>query len=93
MAGVDAVQTSQPHGSTMLGAAMRRLNTIPADRIITITDEQSHDGVPDPTHKHAYLVNVASAKNGVGYRGKWRHIDGFSESVIKWILQVEKQDD
>lgn len=57
------------------------------DRLIVITDEQSHDNVPDPQGK-GYMINVASAKNGVGY-GKWTHIDGFSEAVIDWVREYE----
>ncbi len=42
------------------------------DRIIVITDEQSHDRVPAPTGK-GYVINVASAKNGVGLRAVDAH--------------------
>jgi hypothetical protein len=92
MAGVDAVINSQPHQSTYLGAALDALNKqVPHDRLIVITDEQSHDRVPDPVAKRAYMVNVASAKNGVGY-GKWTHIDGFSEGVIRFIRESEAVD-
>jgi len=90
MAGVDAIQNSQPHGGTHLGEALRWLNAnVKADRIIVITDEQSHDSVSDPDFKNAYMINVASNKNGVGY-GRWKHIDGFSENVIRFIYEVEK---
>lgn len=88
MAGVDAITNSQGHGGTYLGKAVERMNTIKADRLIVITDEQSHDRVPDPAHKHAYMINVASFKNGVGY-GKWVHVDGFSESILKFIRELE----
>lgn len=89
MAGVDSVIRSQPHGGTYLGAAVAAVNAeVKHDRLIVITDEQSADRVPDPIAKHAYMINVASAKNGVGY-GKWTHIDGFSESVIRFIHEVE----
>lgn len=91
MAGVDAVIKSQPHGGTFLGQALTVLNGMPHDRLIVITDEQSHDRVPDPRAKEAYMVNVASAKNGVGY-GRWKHIDGFSENVIRWIMETERND-
>ena len=57
------------------------------DRLIVITDEQVHDTVPRPTGK-AYVINVASYKNGVGY-GDWTHIDGWSESVIDYIRELE----
>lgn len=91
MAGVDAIVRSQPHGGTALAAAVQAVNRqVPHDRLIVITDEQATDGrVPDPVCDNAYMVNVASYKNGVGY-GKWKHIDGFSEGILKWIAEVER---
>lgn len=88
MAGVEAVIRSQAHGGTMLGRAVREANDIPHDRLIVITDEQSADRVPDPMAPHAYMINVASNRNGVGY-GRWVHIDGFSESVLRFIHEHE----
>lgn len=89
MAGVDAIKRSQPHGSTLLGAAVTQINGLGnTQRLIVITDEQSHDYVPDPVMPHAYMINVASYQNGVGYR-KWTHIDGFSESVLRFITEME----
>ena len=88
MAGVDAVVKSQPHGGTELGKAVAKMNTIKHDRLIVITDEQSADKVPDPVAKQAYMINVASARNGVGY-GPWTHIDGFSEAVLSYIRETE----
>lgn len=89
MAGVDAVIRSQMHSGTYLGAAVAHINAnVPHDRLIVVTDEQSHDRVPDPVARHAYMINVASAKNGVGY-GRWVHLDGFSEGVLRWIHEVE----
>lgn len=91
MAGVDAILGSQPHGGTYLGRAVQGLNAeIPYDRLIVITDEQSHDRVPDPLHGRAYIINVASAQRGVGY-GKWNHIDGFSEGVLRFIQEFENE--
>lgn len=89
MAGVDAIIRSQPHGGTYLGQAVAALNAnVPHERLIVITDEQSHDRVPDPIAKRAYMINVASNKHGVGY-GRWIHIDGFSEGVLRFIHEVE----
>lgn len=51
----------------------------------------SHGGptnLPSPL-KRGYMINVASAKNGVGY-GRWTHIDGFSENVIRFIQEYER---
>ena len=79
----DAIAGSQPHGGTELGKAIKGLPA--CDRIVVITDEQSHDRVPDRT---GYLVNVASNKNGVGY-GAWLHIDGWSDKVLDYIARHE----
>jgi hypothetical protein len=70
---------------------VRRANEIPHDRLIVITDEQSADRVPGPVAKHAYMINVASYQNGVGY-GRWTHIDGFSEAVLTFIREFEGYD-
>lgn len=90
MAGVDSIIDSQAHGGTALAEAVGHINVhVPHDRLIVITDEQATTGrVPDPVAKRAYMVNVASNRNGVGY-GKWTHIDGFSENVLRWIAEVE----
>ena len=91
MAGVDAIVRSQPHGGTNLGSAIAHLNKMAGslDRLVVITDEQSHDRVPDPEFEKAYMINVASNRNGVGY-GKWTHIDGFSEAVVRFIVENER---
>lgn len=90
MAGVDAIIRSQPHGGTYLGQAVAAINGLPHDRLIVVTDEQSHDRVSDPAAPRAYMVNVASARNGVGY-GRWTHIDGFSEAVLRFIGEAERE--
>lgn len=90
MAGVDAVIRSQSHQGTLLGQAVALVNAkVKHDRLIVITDEQSHDAVPPPKAKRAYLINVASYNNGVGYRNGWTHIDGFSEGVLRYITEIE----
>lgn len=91
MAGVDVIKRSQPNSGTRLGDAVLRANQFLHDRMIVITDEQSHDRVPDPAVDKAYMINVASNKNGVGY-GRWKHIDGFSEAVLRWITEIETGD-
>ncbi len=78
------------HG-TNIGHAVRVANALKPDRLIVITDEQSHDRVEHPLAKHAYVINVASYQNGVGYRNGWTHIDGFSEGVLKYIHALETE--
>ena len=82
----DALNASQPHNGTYLGRALGELDE-KYDRLIVITDEQSHDAVPNPRAR-GYVINVASFQNGVGY-GKWTHIDGWSDSVIEYIRAAE----
>jgi hypothetical protein len=89
MAGVDVIKRSQPHRGTYLARAMEAISGAYRDRIIVITDEQSHDGIANPGCDKAYLINVASYQNGVGY-GEWTHIDGFSEAVLRYIHEVEQ---
>ena len=89
LAGIDAILNSQPRGGTMLGKAVERVNGERHDRLIVVTDEQTADSVPAPMAKHAYMINVASYRNGVGY-GKWVHLDGFSERVLRYIPEYER---
>jgi Mg-chelatase subunit ChlD len=90
----DAIVHSQPHGSTQLGRALNELDRElnprrgRCDRLVVITDEQSHDSVPAPKYGRGYVVNVASYRNGVGY-GAWTHIDGWSEAILEYIRSVE----
>lgn len=84
----DAIVNSQPHSGTALGAAVSSVMHNPFDRIIVISDEQSSDRVPDPANRRAYMVNVASARNGIGY-GAWMHVDGFSEAIVDYVVANE----
>ena len=87
----DAIKNSQPHSGTKLGEALIVINAAwergQWDRIIVITDEQSESSVPAPKGK-GYMINVAAYKNGVGY-GQWTKITGWSESIIRYIQEVE----
>lgn len=85
----DAIVGSQQHSGTDLGGALRRVENY--DRLIVITDEQSHTSVPPPSGL-GYVINVASAEHGVGY-GSWIHIDGWSEAVVDYIRMWEDEDE
>jgi hypothetical protein len=82
----DAINASQRHSGTYLGRALSGV-TEKYDRLIVITDEQSHDPVPRPEAR-GYMINVASYQNGVGY-GQWTHIDGWSDTVIEYVRAAE----
>lgn len=96
----DAVLNSQAHNGTYLGRAIQALNQswathkldpgVHPDRLIVLTDEQTHDKVGDPPIKNAYMINVAPYKNGVGY-GAWTHIDGWSDAVLNYIREYERE--
>jgi len=103
MAGVDAICQSQSGGTRLFDAVAWINANVPHDRLIVITDEQAFPGsgarfgywiqgtadrMPEPICERAYVINVASAKNGVGY-GKYVHLDGFSEQVLRWIVEYE----
>ena len=84
----DALNTSQPHSSTYLGAALKGMNATAHNRLIVITDEQSSDSVRANAHGRGYMINVASYKNGVGY-GDWVRITGWSEAIVDYIQAYE----
>lgn len=87
----DAIKNSQPHNATHMADA---LDVVAygekTDRLIVISDEQTDGKIASPKTK-GYMLNVASAQNGVGY-GKWNHIDGFSESCVRYICEIERED-
>jgi len=99
----EAIDRSQRHSSTYLGAAIKAIygpknksfrsngsmqgRALSPDRLIVLTDEQSDDPISKPKGR-GYMINIASAKNGVGY-GSWYHVDGWSDAVIRWITDVE----
>ncbi len=90
MAGVDRIK-SELGGGTRLGNAIGEVNKVGGDRLIVITDEQSQDPVVPPSaFSKAYMINVATDKNGVGYGGGWTaHISGFSEAVLRYVHEME----
>lgn len=94
MAGVDAIIKSQHHCGTNLGSALKQIvKAVPFDRLVVITDEQSTDTVTYKATKPSYLINVASYQNGIGYGNGWVHIDGFSEGVLRFIYEYERNND
>jgi hypothetical protein len=84
------VAIGSPRGGTDVGLAVSRGNQMQPDRLIVLTDEQSHTRVGEPQGR-GYMINVATNKHGVGY-GKWLHIDGFSEAIIDYIQFYEGEE-
>ena len=92
----DAIVQSQAHSGTYLKRALIKLQASQewseVDRVIVITDEQSHDGILPAWTEKAYVVNVAPYKNGISYGNGWTHIDGWSERVLDYILAMETEE-
>ncbi len=78
-----------PGGGTNTETAKRLADDEGYDRIIIITDEQSHQALSAPKGR-GYVVNVATYEHGIGY-GAWTHIDGWSEAVLSYIGAAENQ--
>jgi len=86
----EAISSSQGHGGTYLGQAMKTVNANGSyDRCIVFTDEQSYDRPEAPNGK-GYVVNVASYQNGVNHSA-WTEINGFSEAVVDYIQALERE--
>lgn len=85
----DAIKASQPHGGTALGASVAAVATVPQDRLIVFTDEQSSDPVGPPPAA-GYMVNVATYEHGVGF-GDWTRVSGFSEATLAFVRAVEDE--
>ena len=85
----DALRQSQMHSGTYLGGALSKMaGTGKYDRIIVLTDEQSHDAIPQIASR-VYVINVASNQNGVASEGRIERINGWSESVFDYIQRRE----
>ena len=89
----DAIVGSQAHSGTYLKRALTTLQAWTdwreVDRLIVITDEQSHDGILPAWTNRAYVINVAPYKSGISYGNGWTHIDGWSERVLDYIAAIE----
>lgn len=84
-----AIKNTGKNG-TRLGNAVDNANNLGYDRVIVITDEQSADRVGSPlAGKPAYMINVAAYQNSVGF-GAWTRIEGWSESIVDFIVEAEK---
>lgn len=91
----DAIEQAQEYcgHSTQTGVALRQLYSLAPwkslDRLVVVTDEQSHDSIPAAWTRHAYFINVAPYKNGIGYGNGWTNISGWSERIIDYIAESE----
>ena len=87
----DAIRSKAERGGTNTQNGIMVATQYGYDRIIVVTDEQSHQFVQNPlVNTTGYFINVATYQNGIGY-GHWVHIDGWSESIIDYITRYEGQ--
>ncbi len=89
---IDTLRSTKVGYATQLGRTTTEVLQLceNIDRVICITDEQTTDTMPDPHNAKGYIVNVAPHQFGVGY-GPWAHIDGFSESIVRYIQELETE--
>ena len=89
---IQNIGNSQPHQGTYLANTLQALfrQVSGAQRVIVVTDEQTHDGiVPPPDGAHGYIVNVAPYRPGLDVSGRWKRVNGFSERLVDWIRWEE----
>jgi len=81
------------HSATYLKRALMTLREEAdwkdVERLIVVTDEQSHDGILPVWTRKAYVINVAPYKSGISLGNGWMHIDGWSERVLDYIAAIE----
>lgn len=86
----DAIRQG-PGGGTNTETAKQLADREGYDRIVIITDEQSHQAITPPKPgTRGYVINVATYQHGIGY-GPWTHIDGWSEATLTYMAAVEGQ--
>ncbi len=87
---VEAIQQATRKGGTNTRTALMFAAHQGYERIIVITDEQSHQRIGPPLlGTKGYFINVAADQNGIGY-GPWTHIDGWSEAILDYIRAYEE---
>lgn len=87
----DAIKAG-PGGGTYTQTALDLAAREGYDRIIVITDEQSHQAIASPANgAKGYFLNIANYQNGIGY-GAWTNITGFSEALLEYIAVAESKE-
>ena len=87
----DAIDKSQRHSGTYMWKSVKNISNKGYDRIIVVTDEQTMDAPENKLTDRMYVINVASYARGVGYTygTNITHINGFSDKVFDYILEIE----
>ena len=87
----DTIDKSQRHSGTYMWKSVKNISNKGYDRIIVVTDEQTMDAPENKLTDRMYVINVASYARGVGYTygTNITHINGFSDKVFDYILEIE----
>lgn len=88
---VDAIRSSTSGGTDLrqsVETVKRQVGKM--DRLIVFTDEQSSTAPTAVSSSKNYIINVGSYKNGINDY-EWLTITGFSEAVLDYLLEYEKQ--
>lgn len=85
------IPRSQQNGGTWLSKSLSLLAAAGPefDRVIVITDEQSHDGLFPAWAPKSYLINVASYDPALDVSQGWTRVSGFSQRIVDWIRASE----
>jgi 60 kDa SS-A/Ro ribonucleoprotein len=84
----DAIKAG-PGGGTYTQTALDLAAREGYDRLILITDEQSHQAVKAEGELN-YGINIGTYQNGITYGANWTHLDGWSEAILDYIIQAER---
>lgn len=89
---VEVIKTSVGGGTNTAAALACVRQTCPElQRVILLTDEQSHDGIIPNWARYGYLINVAPYKPGLETnRHGWARINGWSDRIVDWMQRHEE---
>jgi 60 kDa SS-A/Ro ribonucleoprotein len=87
----DAIVASQSHLDTKITSTIDTINAGDYDRVIILTDGEIEDTLGKVNAPKKYMLNVANYQNGIGYKDGWVNIDGWSENVVQYLIEVDKE--
>ena len=93
---VDHYKSLDNAGTSLYMAMTRLLELAKGERVIVITDEQATDGyrgaggVKLAPGQRGYLINVAPYGTGIKRTKDWVYINGWSQSILKFIKAEEE---
>ena len=76
------------HG-TNIAAAVSAANRLNPDRVIVVSDMQSHTSIGAP-HGVGYMINVAPYEFSIAF-GPWLELSGWSDDLVRFMPEYEKR--